>query len=151
MVRFFYVAIGFLLAGLLVQYAPQPLRLSFIVHIALVLLAGVGVLVVPETSPRSGSIALQRLSVPVEVRGVFAIAAIAGFAELADVVTAGQALRDVDGIAALELIDARAASLTAGHVGVALAAQADDGVFETGVDVLNDLTNWLVDEALTQY
>ena len=29
--------------------------------------------------------------------------------------------------------------------------EADDGVFETGVDVLNDLTNWLVDEALTQY
>jgi hypothetical protein len=41
--------------------------------------------------------------------------------------------------------------LRGGHVGVALAAQADDGVFETGVDMLNDLTNWLVDEALTQY
>jgi hypothetical protein len=31
-----------------------------------------------------------------------------------------------------------------GHVGVALAAQAHDGVFETGVDVLNRLTDWLV-------
>jgi hypothetical protein len=41
--------------------------------------------------------------------------------------------------------------LRGGHVGVALAAQADDGVFETGVGMLNDLTNWLVDEALTQY
>ena len=47
------------------------------------LLAGVGVLVVPETSPRSGSVALQRLSIPVEVRGVFAIAAIAAFAGFA--------------------------------------------------------------------
>lgn len=33
----------------------------------------------------------------------------------------------------------------AGHVGVALAAQVHDGVFETGIDVLNDLTDWLVD------
>jgi hypothetical protein len=33
----------------------------------------------------------------------------------------------------------------AGDVGVALAAQAHDGVFETGIDVLNRLTDWLVD------
>jgi hypothetical protein len=33
----------------------------------------------------------------------------------------------------------------AGNVGVALAAQAHDGVFETGVDVLDSLTDWLVD------
>lgn len=32
----------------------------------------------------------------------------------------------------------------AGHVGVALAAQAHDGLFETGVDVVNGLTDWLV-------
>ena len=31
-----------------------------------------------------------------------------------------------------------------GHVGVAVAAEAHDGVFETGVEVLNKLTNWLV-------
>jgi hypothetical protein len=37
------------------------------------------------------------------------------------------------------------------HFGVALAAEADDGVFETGIGVLNDLADWLVDEALTQY
>jgi hypothetical protein len=35
--------------------------------------------------------------------------------------------------------------IEAGHVGVALAAQVHDGVFETGIDVLNDLTDWLVD------
>lgn len=35
--------------------------------------------------------------------------------------------------------------IEAGNVGVALAAQAHDGVFETGVDVLNSLTDWLVD------
>jgi hypothetical protein len=32
-----------------------------------------------------------------------------------------------------------------GHVGVALAAEAHDGVFETGVTVINDLAGWLVD------
>ena len=35
--------------------------------------------------------------------------------------------------------------IEAGNVGVALAAQAHDGVFETGVDVLNSLADWLVD------
>jgi hypothetical protein len=32
-----------------------------------------------------------------------------------------------------------------GHVGVALAAEAHDGVFETGVDVVDKLADWLVD------
>ncbi|MGV0604666.1 MFS transporter [Mycolicibacterium sp. XJ1904] len=74
---------GPMMAGVLVEYAPQPLHLSFIVHIVLAALAGVAVLLVPETSPRSGRIALQRLSVPPEVRSVFTIAAIAGFAGFA--------------------------------------------------------------------
>ena len=74
---------GPLLAGLLVQYAPKPLHLTFIVHIGLVLLAAVAVLIVPETSQRTGSVSLQRLSVPAEVRGVFATAAIAAFAGFA--------------------------------------------------------------------
>lgn len=74
---------GPLLAGLLVQYAPQPLHLPFLVHIGLALLAGIAVLVVPETSPRTGRIGLQRLSVPVEVRTVFVIAALAAFAGFA--------------------------------------------------------------------
>jgi hypothetical protein len=39
----------------------------------------------------------------------------------------------------------------AGHIGVAMAADAQDGVFETGIDVLNDLTDWFVDAALPQY
>lgn len=38
-----------------------------------------------------------------------------------------------------------------GHIGVALAAEVDDGVFETGVGVLDDLADWFVDDALTQY
>jgi MFS family permease len=74
---------GPLLAGLLVQYAPEPLHLTFIVHIGLVLLAAIAVLVVPETSERTGTIGMQRITVPPEVRGVFTIAAIAAFAGFA--------------------------------------------------------------------
>jgi MFS family permease len=74
---------GPLLSGLLVEYAPQPMHLSFIVHIVLMVLAAAAILVVPETSQRTGSIGIQRLSVPVEVRSVFATAAIAAFAGFA--------------------------------------------------------------------
>lgn len=74
---------GPLLAGFLVEYAPQPLHLSFIVHIVLVVLAGLAVLAAPETSPRTGSLGVQRLSVPAEVRSVFVIAALAAFAGFA--------------------------------------------------------------------
>jgi hypothetical protein len=38
----------------------------------------------------------------------------------------------------------------AGHVGVAIAADAHDGVFETGVNVLGNLADWVVAEALTE-
>ncbi|MBU9766318.1 MFS transporter [Mycobacterium sp. TNTM28] len=74
---------GPLLAGLLVQYAPHPLQLPFLVHIVLALVAGIAVLAVPETSARTGRIGLQRLAVPPEVRSVFVIAALAAFAGFA--------------------------------------------------------------------
>lgn len=74
---------GPVLAGLLVQYAPQPLRLSFVVHLVLAALAAAAVWLVPETSPRVGRIRLQRLSVPAPVRAVFVLAGIAGFAAVA--------------------------------------------------------------------
>ena len=74
---------GPLLAGLLVQYAPAPLHLSFMVHIVLTVLAGVAVYIVPETAQRSGGISVQRLSIPSEVRAVFVVAALAAFAGFA--------------------------------------------------------------------
>jgi MFS family permease len=77
------LGIGPLLAGLLVEYAPAPLQLSFVVHIVLAALAGVAVLIVPETSERIGGIGAQRLSVPPEVRAVFVIASLAAFAGFA--------------------------------------------------------------------
>jgi MFS family permease len=77
------LGIGPLLAGILVEYAPAPLHLSFIVHIVLAVLAGVAVLIAPETSQRTGRIGVQRLSVPIEVRSVFVVAALAAFAGFA--------------------------------------------------------------------
>jgi MFS family permease len=77
------LGLGPLIAGLLVQYAPDPLQLSFIVHIALSVLAIAGVLIAPETSERSGRIGFQRLSVPPEVRTVFVTASTAAFAGFA--------------------------------------------------------------------
>ncbi|MBU9766215.1 FAD-binding oxidoreductase [Mycobacterium sp. TNTM28] len=47
------------------------------------------------------------------------VTAICGFADLDALVDAGRVFRDLDGIAALELIDARASALTAEHLGVA--------------------------------
>jgi FAD/FMN-containing dehydrogenase len=47
------------------------------------------------------------------------VTAICGFDDLDALVESGRAFRDMDGIAALELIDARASALTAEHVGVA--------------------------------
>lgn len=74
---------GPLLAGLLAQYAPRPLDLVFVVHIVMAVLAGVAVFVSPETSQRSGTLGLQRLSVPPQVRATFIVAALAAFAGFA--------------------------------------------------------------------
>ena len=74
---------GPVLAGLLVEYAPHPLQLSFVVHIVLVVLAVGAVLLAPETSSRTGRLGVQRLSVPAEMRPVFITAATAAFAGFA--------------------------------------------------------------------
>lgn len=47
------------------------------------------------------------------------VTAICGFDELDALIESGRVFRDMEGIAALELIDARASALTAEHVGVA--------------------------------
>jgi len=53
------------------------------------------------------------------------VTAICGFADLETLVAAGRAFRDVDGIAALELIDGRAAALTREHLGVGSPVSGD--------------------------
>ncbi|MET0704135.1 MAG: MFS transporter [Mycobacterium sp.] len=77
------LGLGPLLAGVLVQYAPAPLELSFVMHIVLILLAAGAVYFAAETSERNGSIGFQRLSVPPQTRAVFATAATAAFAGFA--------------------------------------------------------------------
>ncbi|WP_319457181.1 MULTISPECIES: FAD-binding oxidoreductase [unclassified Mycobacterium] len=47
------------------------------------------------------------------------VTAVVGFAELGALLDVGREFRDADGIAALELIDARASALTAEHLGIA--------------------------------
>jgi MFS family permease len=76
---------GPLLAGILAQLAPLPLRLSFWADLGLLLPAFVGVLLMPEPVRVSPGQRLrpQRLSVPREVRPTFIPAAMAGFAGFA--------------------------------------------------------------------
>ncbi len=77
---------GPLLAGLLAQFAPDPLRLPYGVHLGLLALAAVAVVLMPEpVADRRGRtrLRIERLSVPREVRGVFARAATASFAAFA--------------------------------------------------------------------
>ncbi len=53
------------------------------------------------------------------------VAAVCGFADLEALVDASRTFRDVDGIAALELIDGRAAALTREHLGVGAPVPGD--------------------------
>jgi MFS family permease len=76
---------GSVLAGVLAQYAPLPLSLCFIVDLVLVVLAAICVEAVAEPVRRAGKPRLcpQRIVVPIEVRGVFVRAVVAGFAGFA--------------------------------------------------------------------
>ncbi|WP_204808643.1 FAD-binding oxidoreductase [Mycobacterium riyadhense] len=53
------------------------------------------------------------------------VTAVCGFADLEALVDAGRMFRDIDGIAALELIDGRAAALTGEHLGVGAPVEGD--------------------------
>ncbi|MGA9873752.1 MAG: MFS transporter [Rhodococcus sp. (in: high G+C Gram-positive bacteria)] len=79
------LGLGPLIAGLLVEYLPQPLRLTFAVDIAALLLAGVLVWLAPEpvAVERGARPRMQRLSIPAPIRGTFVRAAIGGFAGFA--------------------------------------------------------------------
>ncbi|MFI1716964.1 putative MFS family arabinose efflux permease [Streptomyces sp. PanSC19] len=77
---------GPLLAGLLAEYAPEPLLLPFAVHLALVAVSAVVLLRLPETvrDPRPlTAVRPQRPALPAPVRPVFVPAAIASFAGFA--------------------------------------------------------------------
>lgn len=76
---------GPLLAGLIAQFASDPLRQVFLVDLALVAAGVVGVLLIPETVRDRGgrSRRPRRLRVPPSVRPAFVPAAMAGFAGFA--------------------------------------------------------------------
>jgi MFS family permease len=74
---------GPLLSGLLAQYAPYPLRLPYLVHLGLLVLACGAVRVLPETVERPDprpKLRPQGMVVPAQVRAVFVPAALAVFA-----------------------------------------------------------------------
>jgi MFS family permease len=81
-VNTFGLGLGPLLAGLLAQYAPQPTVLPYLVQLGLVAVAGLGLLVVPETvSERSAlSLRFHGLGIPRAGRAEFIAAGVAGFA-----------------------------------------------------------------------
>lgn len=72
---------GPLLSGILAQYAVQPLRLVFIINLVLLVLAIVGILIIPEPVEVKTHVRfrLQRLRIPPQVRATFIRAAIPGF------------------------------------------------------------------------
>lgn len=79
------LGLGPMLAGALSQYMTAPLKLTFLVHMALASLAFVCIWCAPETvkRPAHPRLSFQRLNVPLGVRRVFVPAAIAGFAGFA--------------------------------------------------------------------
>ncbi|WP_051939226.1 MFS transporter [Phaeacidiphilus oryzae] len=96
---------GPLLSGLLAQYAPAPLRLPYLVHLGLLVVAAGLVRVLPESVPRTDARGLPRpqgMVVLPEVRGIFVPAALACFA----------------GFAVLGLFTAVAPSFAAQYLGV---------------------------------
>ena len=79
------LGLGPLVAGVLAQWAPDPLRLPFVVDLVLIVLAVVAVVVLPETVQRVEGVRFrpQQIHVPAEIREVFLRAAIGGFAGFA--------------------------------------------------------------------
>lgn len=79
------LGLGPLVAGLLAEYLPQPLRLTFFVDIGLLAVAALAVFLAPETVRVAAGARpqMQRLSVPADVRGAFLRASIGGFAGFA--------------------------------------------------------------------
>jgi MFS family permease len=76
------LGLGPLLAGLLAQYAPRPTVLPFVVQLGLVAIAGLGLLVVPETVTERSALSLKfrGFGIPEAAKAEFIAAGVAGFA-----------------------------------------------------------------------
>jgi MFS family permease len=79
------LGLGPLVAGLLAQYAPHPTTLVFEVYLAVLAVAGLLLLRIPETVPARTRPALRfaGLGIPERGRGEFIAAGVAGFAAFA--------------------------------------------------------------------
>ncbi len=76
------LGLGPLLAGLLAQYAPEPTVLPYLVQLGLVAVAGLGLLVVPETVTERSALSLRfrGFGIPQAGRTEFIVSGLAGFA-----------------------------------------------------------------------
>jgi MFS family permease len=82
------LGLGPLLAGILAELAPAPLRLPYVAHLALLLPAGLAIWLMTEPAeveaePAGVRLRPQRLHVPAEMRGTFVRATTAAFAAFA--------------------------------------------------------------------
>jgi MFS family permease len=80
------IGLGPLIAGLLAQYAPDPLRTPYLVFLFLLVIAMIALSLVPETAPlpqRMPRYRIQRLAVPSQGRGTFFAAAVASLGSFA--------------------------------------------------------------------
>lgn len=77
------LGLGPVIAGALAEFTSAPLTLPYLSHIALVLVAAIGIVMIAEPLDRTArpfKWEFQRLSLPPQVRGTFIRAATAGFA-----------------------------------------------------------------------
>ena len=86
--NFVGLGIGALIAGLLAQYMPWPLHLSFVVYLLALFAIAALVLMTPETvtrrRPSLRELSVRpRISVPHEIRALFVAPAVTGFGSLA--------------------------------------------------------------------
>jgi len=86
-INFVGLGLGALISGLLAQYAPWPLRLTFIVYLALLVLVTLLIWRTRETVPEPrqlSDVSLRpRLSVPDNIRAQFVAPAVTGFGAMA--------------------------------------------------------------------
>jgi MFS family permease len=126
--NFIGLALGPLLAGPLIEYAPHPLRLPFAAYLAVVFLTGLLVASQAETvRVRAKPTFALRLGVPTNVRAAFVAPAASGFAAMAVVgfyaALGPTTIRNDIGITDRALISVIVAELFIVAAGVILASQ----------------------------
>jgi len=73
------LALGPLISGLLAEYAPQPLRLPFLIYIGVVVVSAVFIARSPETVNRPAMAGRASVAVPRSIRAAFIAPAVTAF------------------------------------------------------------------------